>query len=149
MECPVSYPLVTQWESRHKVSVLKDPIVKSESCSIIKGKKPDPLKAFKRKDRDADEIQTVIRKMVKRYEFYMETSFSKYSSKYHYNVEWNFRVIIFFSRIGYFYSYVKLATSGVLSHISLQSSDNKCIVSPTPWPWLMCREPGRVWNNQC
>lgn len=73
-----------------------DPTVKSESCSIIKGTEPDPLKAFKRQDRDADEIQTVIRKMVKRYEFYMESSFSKYSGKYYNNVEWNFRVIIFF-----------------------------------------------------
>lgn len=79
-----------------KVSVLKEPTVKRESCFITKGEKLDPLKTFKRPDGNSDEVQTVIRRMAKRSEFLMGPPFSKYNNKYHYNVEWNFRVIISF-----------------------------------------------------
>ena len=102
----VQYP--TYWGQSEnqddKVSVLKEPTVKRESCFVTKGEKLDPLKTFKRPDGNSDEVQTVIRRMAKRSEFLMGPPFSKYNNKYHYNVEWNFRVIIsfFFSRTSYF-----------------------------------------------
>lgn len=60
-----------------KVSVFKEPTVKSESCSIIKSEEPHPLEAFKRQDRNSDEIQTAIKRMAKRSEFLTGTPFSK------------------------------------------------------------------------
>ena len=66
--------------------------------------------------------------------FQLKVILNGINKKYHYNVEWNFRVIIiFFSpKDRLLLITVKFATSAVSSHISFQSSYNTHLVSPVP-----------------